>query len=128
MGFVGDADEDNDEPTAEELALEDDVCVPFPHELNKELGLELIQVFAAEVVVTTTVGSGELLKAVLQNAKYGVGICKTMTQKRLVLQELRNFTKAQNLVSLIGAPKKSKAMLKYEEQNNLFKILEGMSH
>ena len=114
--FVGDSDEDNDEPTAEELALEDDVYVPFPHELNKELGRELIHVFAAEVVVTTTVGSGELLKAVLQNAKYGLGICKTMTQKRQVVQELKNFTKAQNLVSLIGAPVKSQAMLKYEEK------------
>ena len=108
---------DHEPPTAEELALEGEVLVPFPHELNKELGLELIHVFAADV--TTTVGSGELFKAVLQKEKYGVGICKTMTQKRLVLQELKNFTKAQNLVSLIGAPKKSKAMLKYEEQNNL---------
>ena len=115
--FVDDSDEDNDEPTAEELALEDDVHVPFPHELNKELGLELIHVFAAEVVVTTTVGSGELFKAALQKHKYCVGIRKTMAHKKQVVQELKNFTKAQNLVSLIGAPVKSQAMLKYEAAN-----------
>ena len=62
---------DHEPPTAEELALEGEVLVPFPHELNKELGLELIHVFAAEVVVTTTVGSGELFKAALQKHKYG---------------------------------------------------------
>ena len=93
---------DHEPPTAEELALEDDVHVPFPHELNKELGLELMHVFAAEVVVTTTVGSGELFKAVLQKHKYGVGICKTKAHKKQVLQELKNFAKMMNLVPLPG--------------------------
>ena len=59
---------DHEPPTAEELALEGEVLVPFPHELNKELGLELIHVFAADV--TTTVGSGALFKAALQKQKY----------------------------------------------------------
>ena len=84
------------------LELDDGMLVPFPHELNKELGLELIHVFAAEVVVTTTVGSGELFKAALQKHKYGVGICKTMTHKKQVLQELKNFAKMMNLVPLPG--------------------------
>ena len=93
---------DHEPPTAEELALEGEVLVPFPHELNKELGLELIHVFAAEVVVTTTVGSGELFKAVLQKHKYAVGICKTKAHKKQVLQELKNFAKMMNLVPLTG--------------------------
>ena len=102
--FGGDSDDDHEPPTAEELALEDDVLVPFPHELNKELGLELIHVFAAEVVVTTTVGSGELFKAVLQKQKYGLGICKTMTHNSQVWQEMKNFAKTMNLVPLSDAP------------------------
>ena len=110
----GDSDDDHEPPTAEELELDDGMLVPFPHELNKELGLELIHVFAAEVVVTTTVGSGELFKAVLQKEKYGVGICKTMTHKKQVLQEMKNFAKMMNLVPLTEAPVKSPAMLKYE--------------
>ena len=89
---------DHEPPTAEELALEGEVLVPFPHELNKELGLELIHVFAADV--TTTVGSGELFKAVLQKHKYG--ICKTMAHKKQVMQELKNFAKMMNLVPFTG--------------------------
>ena len=91
---------DHEPPTAEELALEGEALVPFPHELNKELGLELIHVFAADV--TTTVGSGELFKAVLQKHKYGVGICKTKAHKKQVLQELKNFAKMMNLVPFTG--------------------------
>ena len=72
---------DHEPPTAEELALEGEVLVPFPHELNKELGLELIHVFAAEVVVTTTVGSGELFKAALQKHKYGWHLQNDGTQE-----------------------------------------------
>ena len=98
----GDSDDDHEPPTAEELELEGEVLVPFPHELNKELGLELIHVFATEVVVTTTVGSGELFRAVLQKHKYGVGICKTMAHKKQVLQELKNFAKMMILVPFTG--------------------------
>ena len=80
-----------------------------------QLGLEVIHVFVPEVVITTTVGSGELFKAVLQKRKFGVGICKTATQKKQVMTKLKNFAKLMNLVSLKDAPVKSGDLLKYEK-------------
>ena len=80
-----------------------------------QLGLEVIHVFAPEMVITTTVGSGEVFKAVLQKHKFGVGICKTATQKKQVMTKLKNFAKLMSLVSLKDAPVKSEDLLKYEK-------------
>ena len=79
------------------------------------LGLELMHVFGTEVVITTTVGSGELFKAVLQNHKFCVGICKTATHKNLVMTKLKNFVKMNNLGTFSGKPVKSEDMLRYEK-------------
>lgn len=102
--------------TADEIALEKkDLVIPYPQEHNMQLALEVIHVFAPEVVITTTVGSGEVFKAVLQKHKFGVGICKTATQKKQVMTKLKNFAKLMNLVSLKDAPVKSEDLLKYEK-------------
>ena len=91
----------------------DDV-VPFPHEHSMQLGLELINVFAADLVITTTVGSGEIFKAVLQKHKFGIGVCRTLTHKKEVMKKLKAFAKLMNLVSLRGAPAKDKQLILYE--------------
>jgi len=101
--------------TSDEIALDKDFVIPYPHEHNMQLGLELIHVFAADVVVTTTMGSGELFKAVLQKHKFGVGICKTASQKKQVMITLKGFAKLMNLVSLKDGPVKSAELLKYEK-------------
>ena len=78
--------------TADEIELEkQDLVIPYPQEHHMQLGLELIHVFAPEVVITTTVGSGELFKAVLQKHKFGVGICKTATHKKQEMTRLKDF-------------------------------------
>ena len=102
--------------TSDEIALEKkDLVIPYPNEHNMQLGLEVMNVFGAEVVITTTVGSGELFKAVLQKHKFGVGICKTATQKKQVMIKLKHFAKLMNLVSFKDAPAKSDELLKYEK-------------
>ena len=106
--------DDDYAPTADELALDDGSMVPFPHELSMQLGLELLNVFDAHILVTNTVGSGELLKAVLQTRKFGIGICRTSTHKKCVLERLKDFVKMMHLVTLKGAPTKSADLLKYE--------------
>ena len=88
--------------------------IPYPHEHHMQLGLELMHVFAPEVVITTTVGSGELFKVVLQKHKFGVGICKTATHKEQVMTRLKDFAKLMDLVSLKEAPVKSEDLLMYE--------------
>ena len=90
--------------------------VPYPNEHSMMLGLELINVFKVDVLVTDTVGSGEVFKAVLQKHKFGIGVCKTATQKKLVMDKLKGFAKMMNLVSLTDAPAKSAELKKYEEQ------------
>ena len=54
----------------------------------------------ADVLVTTTVGSGEFLKAVLQKHKFGIGVCRTTTHKKEVMRKLKAFVKLMKLVSL----------------------------
>ena len=64
---IHDEELDVETPSVDEEALfEADQLVPFPHELHMSLGAELLHVFGADVLVTTTVGSGEVLEAVLQ--------------------------------------------------------------
>ena len=102
--------------TSDEIALEKkDLVIPYPKEHNMQLGLEVMNVFGAEVVITTTVGSGELFKAVLQKHKLGVGICKTANQKKQVMIKLKHFAKLMNLVSFKDAPVKSDELLRYEK-------------
>ena len=96
--------------------MDKDAVIPYPHEHNKEMGVEVIHVFGADVIVTTTVGSGEIFKAVLQKHKFGVGICKTVTQKKQVMMRLKAFVKLMNLVSLREAPAKSQDMVIYEKK------------
>ena len=102
-------------PTADELTLEKEMVVPFPHEHSMQLGLELINVFGADVVMTTTVGSGELFKAVLQKHKFGIGVCKNGVHKKEVMSKLKTFVKVMNLVQIKDAPTKSPDLLKYEQ-------------
>ena len=80
-----------------------------------QLGLELINVFAADIVVTNTVGSGELMKAVLQKKKWGIGICRTATHKKVVLDGLKSFAKLMQLVDLSKAPAKTADLMAYEK-------------
>ena len=102
-------------PTADELALEKGMVVPYPHEQSMQLGLEMLNVFQADIVVTNTVGSGELFKAVLPMHKFGIGFCKTATHKKVVLDRLKAFAKLMNLVPLTGAPAKSDELINYEK-------------
>ena len=102
-------------PTADEVTLDKDMVVLFPHEHSMQLGLELINVFGADVVMTTTVGSGELFKAVLQKHKFGIGVCKNAVHKKEVVSKLKNFVKSMNLVQIKDAPTKSAELLKYEQ-------------
>ena len=111
---AADSDDEKQPPTTDELMLENDMLVPFPHELSKDLGLEIINVFAADVVITTTVGSGAIFEAALQKHKFGVGICQTAVHKKQVIQKLKEFVKMTSLVSLNDAPAKPADLLKYE--------------
>ena len=101
-------------PTTDELALDNDELIPFPHEHSMPLGLELINVFQADMLITTTVGSGEYFKAVLQKHKFGIGVCRTSTHKKEVMKKLKAFAKLMNLVSLKNAPAKDKQLIQYE--------------
>ena len=104
----------DDPPTSDELALDKDEVIPFPHEHSMPLGLELINVFQADMLITTTVGSGEYFKAVLQKHKFGIGVCRTSTHKKEVMRKLKAFVKLMNLVSLRNAPAKDKQLIQYE--------------
>ena len=63
-----------DTMSAEEAAMDDDARIPFPQEHDMMLGQEMIGVFDADVVIAFDVGSGELLKAVLMQKIFGIGI------------------------------------------------------
>ena len=76
----------------------------------------MLHVFGADVLVTTTVGSGEILKAVLQQNKFGIGICMTAAHKKLVIDNLKTFVKNTNLVQFKGSPQKSAELIAYEQQ------------
>ena len=80
-----------------------------------QLGLELINVFGPAVIVANAVGSAKMMQAVLQKHKYGIGICKTATQKKYAMIELKNFAKLMNLVPLKDGPVKSAELLMYEK-------------
>jgi len=112
--LAADSDDEMQPPTTDELTLENDMLVPFPNELSKELGLEFINVFAADVIITTTVGSGAIFEATLQKHKFGVGICQTAMHKKQVMQKLKEFVKVMSLVSLNDAPAKPAELLRYE--------------
>ena len=111
----GESDCENNGATSDELALDKDMAIPYPQEHHMQLGMELIHVFGADVVVLTEVGSGEMMQAVLQKHKFGVGFCSTPTQKKQVMIKLKNFAKLMNLVSLNDGPGKSEELLMYEK-------------
>ena len=85
----GDDDVEMSGATSDELALDQDMAIPFPHEHHYQLGMELIHVFGVDVLILTSVGSGELMQAVLAKHKYGIGFCNTQTQKKQTMTKLK---------------------------------------
>ena len=71
--LVEDADVPMLDMTAAEVSLSDNDVVPFPHEHHMDLGLELMNVFDAEIGFFLHPGTGQMAKAILvKNLK---GVC-----------------------------------------------------
>ena len=83
---------------ADESSLKDDEAVPFPHETHMNLGVELMNVFDAEVLYSMKPGSGQMLKGVIQKNLWAVAICKSQEHKSVILSQLRAYMTAVNLV------------------------------
>ena len=58
-----------------------------------------------------------MLKAVLLNHTWIIDICKDPIQKTLIMHNLKEFANTMNVVNLVDGPKKTDAMLKYEQGN-----------
>ena len=60
-------------------------------------------------------GAGELMKAALSQRVLSVGIVPNKTHKEMLMNILRKFVEAMNLVNLMdGSPKKPLPMIKFE--------------
>ena len=82
--LADDMDADSCQQTADELVLGKEDVVPFPHEYDMALGMEMLDTFACDILIVLYPGTGELLKAVLSKQKHGVAICATKAQNTLV--------------------------------------------
>ena len=79
------------------------------------LGKELINVFGPDVVIIFDVGAGEMMKAALVMRILSIAIVPNKAHKEFVLEILRKFVAAMNLVNLNSdLPTKTAAMLKFE--------------
>ena len=115
---LADGEKNNDEVLSATATNNDNKqnCVPFPQEHHMNLGLELINVFNGEIMILLKPGAGEMLKAVLQKHTWAIAICKDQVQKTLIINNLKEFSKKNNLVNFADAPKKSDGMIRYEKE------------
>ena len=78
------------------------------------LGQELINVFSPDVVILFDCGAGEVLKAALAQRVLSVGIVPNKTHKELLMNVLRKFVEALNLVNVMDGPTKPLPMIRFE--------------
>ena len=78
------------------------------------LGQELINVFNPDVLILFDCGAGEVLKAALAQRVLSVGIVPNKTHKELLMNVLRKFVEAMNLVNVMDGPTKPLPMIKFE--------------
>ena len=107
-------DADSCQQTADELALGSEDVVPFPHEYDMSLAMEMIDTFDDDNLIGVYPGTGEMLKSVLAKQKHGAAICCTKTQKTLITNNLRDWVKRMNLVSFSDRPQKPRALMDFE--------------
>ena len=107
-------DADSCQQTADELVLGKEDVVPFPHEYDMAIGMDMLDTFACDVLIVLYPGTGELLKAVLRKQKHGVAICATKAQKTLIHTNLREWVKRMNLVNFSDRPPKPRALMNFE--------------
>ena len=112
--FEDQMDADSCQQTADELALGSEDVVPFPHEYDMPIAMEMIDTFDADMLIGVYPGTGEMLKAVLAKQKHGVAICCTKAQKTLITSNLRDWVKRMNLVSFSDRPQKPRALMDFE--------------
>ena len=91
---------------ADELSLGDDEVIPFPFELNSQMGHEMMNALDTDVLVLINPGSGQMLKGVFALHRWAICVCRTATQKNLVHTELQKWVKSMNLVSFADKPAK----------------------
>ena len=110
----GDVDVDSCQVTSDELVLGNERVVPFPHEYDMALGMEMLDTFDSDILIGIYPGSGEMLKAVLSKQKHGVAICATKAHKTFILNNIRDWVKRMNLVNFSDRPQKPRALLNFE--------------
>ena len=107
-------DADSCQQTADELVLGKEDVVPFPHEYDMTLGMEMLDTFACDILIVLYPGTGELLKCVLSKQKHGVAICATKAQRNLIFTNIRDWVKRMNLVNFNDRPQKPRALMEFE--------------
>ena len=107
-------DADSCQQTADELVLGKEDVVPFPHEYDMALGMEMLDTFDSDILIGIYPGSGEMLKAVLGKQKHGVAICATKAHKMFILNNIRDWVTRMNLVNFSDRPQKPRALLNFE--------------
>ena len=91
---------------ADELGLGADEVVPFPDELHNVFGHQMMDTFNGEVMIAINPGSGHILKGPMVMNRWAVPVCKSITQKNLIMAELQKWVKTMNLTSFFDKPKK----------------------
>ena len=102
--------------TAAEASLSENDVVPFPHEHHMDLGLELMNVFDAEIAFLLHPGTGQMAKAILMKNLHAVCVCRNKYHRDMLIQNLKDFAKSLNLVNLSGGPTKPADLVAYEQQ------------
>jgi len=114
--LVEDADVPLLDMTADEVSLSENDVVPFPHEHHMDLGLELMNVFDAEIAFFLYPGTGQMAKAILMKNQHAVCVCRNKYHRDMLMQNLKDFAKSLNLVNLSGGPPKPADLVAYEQQ------------
>lgn len=111
---IGDAEATEDVTMmADELSLKEDEVIPFPDELNLNLGAEMMHTFGADIMVLIGAGSGQMMKGVVKQGLFVIAVVRSSEQKKLIDNELEKWVKTMNLVSFDDKPKKPDDVLKY---------------
>ena len=112
---------DSCQQTPDELVLDKEVVVLFPHEY--EMMLDTLE---CDILIAVYPGSGEMFEAVLGKHRHGVAICATKAPKTLIHNNLRDWVRRMNLVNFSDRPAKPRAMLDFErldkKRNSKFSI------
>ena len=100
--------EDGADDGGMDIVIDETKVIPFPHEHHWTLCQEFLEVFGGAggtTLIDLSVGSGAKLLGVLLSNARAVGVVRSQSHRKWVMQNLIDWCKQKRLVSVTAPPK-----------------------